>query len=281
MPANDRSLPHRLTSREFMQELPFRLFISPLAQRLEVHWHEFFELGFVTMGEGKHVINGHSLSARKGMLFLLTPADFHEMIPAPGTTLVHYNLIFSDKLLDKELYRLLFAQYRKHLVCQLSEEDYGAIAAEFERIHREQEQIAALEAGRIVKGAIERLLIELMRRSGLPEGAGPLEQASDQHEIGATIAFLRLHFREPLTLEAAAREAGLSPNYFSTRFRQYTGVTYQHFLQNLRLQFAGSLLQTSTLPITEICFASGFRTLPHFERAFKQRYGVPPSKYRS
>ncbi|WP_374019542.1 helix-turn-helix domain-containing protein [Paenibacillus thiaminolyticus] len=49
-----------------------------------------------------------------------------------------------------------------------------------------------------------------------------------------------------------------------------------HFQEERLLQFAHSLLCVTALPVTEICYASGFSTLNHFERSFKKKYGGAP-----
>jgi len=72
----------------------------------------------------------------------------------------------------------------------------------------------------------------------------------------------------------------LSAHYFSECFHKATGYSFQSFLQLQRIQFAKALLRSSTLAVTDICFASGFHSLPHFEKAFKQKIGVSPRDYR-
>jgi AraC-like DNA-binding protein len=77
-----------------------------------------------------------------------------------------------------------------------------------------------------------------------------------------------------------ADEARLSPNYFSQLFHEFVGITFQEHLQVLRARFAGSLLRATEMSVTDICHASGFRALSHFERAFKAQYGMSPSAWR-
>ncbi|CAI6080832.1 AraC family transcriptional regulator [Cohnella sp. JJ-181] len=274
--------PDRLTNREYMHRaLPFRLYVHELTGDVDVHWHEFFELGFVVSGEGEHVLNGRSSPLRRGTLFLLTPADFHALRVPADAVCVHYNLIFSDEALREELRALLFVPRRESLVVQCADEEIARIEAEFARIAAELRQGQRPGASLIVQGTIERILIELIRRvPAAPADRPPQDPGSDQ-AVRQAIAYMQIHFREPLTLEATAAQAHLSPNYFSRRFRELTGMTYQRFLQQLRLQFASALLKVSRLPVTEICFASGFNTLPHFERAFKAAFGQSPRSHRS
>ena len=48
----------------------------------------------------------------------------------------------------------------------------------------------------------------------------------------------------------------------------------------LRARFADSLLRATDMSVTDVCHASGFSDLSHFERAFKGRYGMSPSAWR-
>jgi AraC-like DNA-binding protein len=88
------------------------------------------------------------------------------------------------------------------------------------------------------------------------------------------------HYRDPLSLELVAAKAHLSPNYFSQLFHEIVGVAFQEHLQILRVRFARSLLRATDMSVTDICYASGFRTLSHFERTFKEEYGTSPSACR-
>ena len=48
-----------------------------------------------------------------------------------------------------------------------------------------------------------------------------------------------------------------------------------------RLLLAKQLLTETTLPITEVAFASGFASLRRFNDAFAGRYGMPPTRLRA
>ena len=53
-----------------------------------------------------------------------------------------------------------------------------------------------------------------------------------------------------------------------------------NYIRNLRLQKAKELLETSDLTISEVAYKSGFQTINHFTKVFKEQYGIPPSVYR-
>jgi len=94
------------------------------------------------------------------------------------------------------------------------------------------------------------------------------------------VIHIQHHFRQPLSLQDAARQAHLSPNYFSDLFHKASGLSIQHYLQQQRLQFAQALLRGSSLPVTELSYGAGFDTLTHFERVFRREFGMTPSQAR-
>ncbi|MOA56317.1 HTH-type transcriptional regulator CdhR [compost metagenome] len=49
----------------------------------------------------------------------------------------------------------------------------------------------------------------------------------------------------------------------------------------LRLTRARQLLQHTNKSLTEISIASGFMTLPHFSRCFREKFDVAPGQFRS
>ncbi|WP_152394856.1 AraC family transcriptional regulator [Paenibacillus guangzhouensis] len=270
--------PERLLNDQYMDSLTsFRMYQHTLNVTIDTHWHQFFELGLVASGNGIHEINGIPHRIERGHAFLLTPTDFHRIVPDPGQTVQLYNLIFTERMISDELTDKLF-ECHKNLARSFESEEYEDAEREFERILRES-SVWREHSGIIVKGCIERLLIDLSR--------GCLEKTEQRGidisvhpSIRKAIVYLQNHFREPILMEEVARLSGLSANYFSESFSKQTGITFQAYVRDLRLQFAKSLIRATGLPITEICYASGFNTLAYFERAFKTRYQMSPRNMR-
>lgn len=269
--------PERLTAEEYnLPTTSFHIFKNTIHKKIELHWHEFYEMSFVIDGEGIHVMNGTAYPLQKGSLFLLTPSDFHEIIPDTERKLEKYTLIFSEDLLDDKLYSLLFNDIHTDS-CLFTGTEYAQMEADFQRLLEEMydSQVGHKLA---IEYTLSRILIDVARKrmhsekkTEVPDVYQPFRDA---------LIFIHHHFRESITLEDAAKQAGLSSSYFSNRFGQITGCSFQVYLQELRLQFAKSLLHVSDLTVTDICLASGFNTLSHFERSFKRKYGLSPRLYR-
>jgi AraC-like DNA-binding protein/quercetin dioxygenase-like cupin family protein len=269
--------PQRLSESELIGNPPsFQVFHTSLKEDYPLHWHEFYELTFILSGTGSHTVNGEAHALEAGVLFLLTPVDFHRLAPDPGQILEVFNIIFSGDFLDDELRQWLFAdQCYRHV--KLPESATSLVRSEYEQIWTEQ-QSKQLGGQRLIRGALERILLELARRSSVSSDLAVVSAAHPA--VQNALLHLQHEFRNPITLEHVAGQAGLTPTYFSELFHKLTGVQFQKYLQTLRLQFAASLLLASDLPVTEICFASGFGNLAHFERAFNEKYSTSPSTYR-
>jgi AraC-like DNA-binding protein len=85
--------------------------------------------------------------------------------------------------------------------------------------------------------------------------------------------FVDKHYAEPLSLQAAARAAGLEKTYFCKYFRRKTGVGYRDWLSRIRVERALRLLRERELTIMAIALEVGFADLRTFERAFQRCTG--------
>ncbi len=273
----------RLTTQEFMApRSSLQVYHHVLPSRVEVHWHEFYEVFLIIGGEGTHVLNGTTYPLVRGSAFLLTPADFHELVPREGSMLEVLDVIFADEVLQHEVHHLLFGELRDYAAV-FEGAACDTIEAAFRRLWSESRE---RKPGyrQAMRGALEQVLIDLVRRcptASRGDGLVLHAAATAQHpKIHKALVYLHHHFRDSLTLDQVAQQAQLSPHYFSECFHRATGLPFQSYVRELRLRFAQSLLQVTSMPVTDICFASGFATLPHFERAFKQQVGQSPRSYR-
>jgi AraC family transcriptional regulator len=84
-----------------------------------------------------------------------------------------------------------------------------------------------------------------------------------------------------LTLAALATESGYSRAHFARMFKAATGQSPHRYLLELRLAKAQSMLMDRALPLTDIALACGFSSHAHLSTAFRSRFGVAPSAWRS
>lgn len=96
---------------------------------------------------------------------------------------------------------------------------------------------------------------------------------------------VRLHLEANLdarfTLEELAAIACFSPFHFHRIFRALVGEPVQEHLRRLRLQRAARQLATTRRTVTAIAFAAGYDALESFSRAFRDAFGLSPSRFRA
>ncbi|AUX42142.1 transcriptional regulator [Sorangium cellulosum] len=102
----------------------------------------------------------------------------------------------------------------------------------------------------------------------------------DRRRAVEAALWLDAHAHEPVDLESAATEAGLSPFHFLRLFAKVVGVTPHQYLVRARLRRAARLLADSALSITDVALDVGFGDLSNFVRTFHRAAGVSPRRFR-
>ena len=116
-------------------------------------------------------------------------------------------------------------------------------------------------------------------RPELAPGNAPLDNS---HRI-ASLLVQRIEegvLEDGDSLEKIASQFALSLRQFRRIVHKELGVSPVELKQTRRLLLAKQLLTETTLPITEIAFASGFASLRRFNDVFSTRYRMPPSRLR-
>jgi AraC-like DNA-binding protein/mannose-6-phosphate isomerase-like protein (cupin superfamily) len=246
--------------------------MRPRLRTVDVHWHDYYELCLVVSGEAEHVVNGVARPIGRGSAFLLSPADFHAIRSIGHEPLGCYNTVIDPGLMERQL-----AGLGPPSVGDLpwQTDDFLDAEGDLRRLQAEFEE-PRLGGARLVEALVGCLVVELARHQRVEAAVADLRPGVAD-ELRAAVRYVDRHFREPISLADAARRAHLSPNYFSERFREYTGSSFQLYLQESRLRFARSLLTSTSLSVTEVCHAAGFNSLSHFGRAYRRRYGTAPS----
>lgn len=100
--------------------------------------------------------------------------------------------------------------------------------------------------------------------------------------INESLDYIRNHLTESFGEKELAARSRLSTSAFSRSFRRHTGMPLTTYVNRLRINLASQLLMSEdSLPIIDICFASGFTNLSNFNRQFLRQKGLSPSRFKS
>ena len=103
---------------------------------------------------------------------------------------------------------------------------------------------------------------------------------SDPPAVAGAKAYVQSHFEELITLDKVVAHVGVSRFYFCKLFKKATGMTLTEYVARVRVEKAKRLLEDPALRISEVVFAAGFGSIPHFNTVFKRYAGLSPTEYR-
>ena len=92
--------------------------------------------------------------------------------------------------------------------------------------------------------------------------------------------YIRKNYDQNITLNDISKQFYINPYYFSQLFKKKTGVTYQKYLTDYRVDRAKKLLAETELRIYEVCRLVGYSDVNHFNQVFERAEGMKPSEYR-
>lgn len=94
------------------------------------------------------------------------------------------------------------------------------------------------------------------------------------------IAYISQHFTEDISLSSVAAEFGVGKYTVSRIFSNVLKVTFLHYINSLRIDYAVYLLINTDLNITNIAMECGYHSQQTFNRIFKELYSCTPKEYR-
>jgi AraC family transcriptional regulator len=146
--------------------------------------------------------------------------------------------------------------------------------------------LAELEAGGAesqfyVESMATALSAHLLRRHSVTKQDIHIgKQGLPQYKLREVVSYIHENLDQNLTLAQLAGVVYMSPHYFSTVFKEATGLTPCQYVTKCRIDKAKQLLIKPELTIVEICQQVGFQNQSHFTRVFRKYTNTTPKVYR-
>jgi AraC-like DNA-binding protein len=98
--------------------------------------------------------------------------------------------------------------------------------------------------------------------------------------IERALELIYYNYKEPITVEDAAKLTGYSKSNFCKIFKLTVGEGFHQALNRQRISNAAAMLKVSAASVTDISSEVGFSETKSFCRVFKSIMGVTPGQYR-
>ena len=99
--------------------------------------------------------------------------------------------------------------------------------------------------------------------------------------LASSIRLMESHVDRPLSVDAIAKRAGVTPRTLESIFRKSIGETPGAYYLRLRLTAARKLVVDTRVPMTDIAARTGFSSAAAFSRAFSRSFGESPTALRN
>ena len=303
-------MPFYLTSRELFGESQLPIVATRIADRPLVqsdpHRHEFYEILFITEGTLLDQIGTEDLTLNAGDLLMMKPFVQHLLVKREAKTNAKaYCCSFLPQAVDSRIMGI------EDVALTSSTDKY--FFRPFLSLAREEVSAVVIKIPQKFISTLEQIFIDLIKTSSTHSESSAArakyqflhllatisdchqedEADGDKESSTVTVAasrhrkdllkaldYIHSHISEVISLQDAAEMSDMSVSYFSVLIKQYTGMSFIHYLTSLRMDHACSLLRDTSQSIMDISRQVGFNDYSNFSKRFKSIVGLSPRDYR-
>lgn len=279
----------------YLEKIRFKedesLFIEVFQDNLEKstwHYHNHYEISFITEGTGKRIVADSMEEFNPGDLVFIGPNLPHVWIADKRSegptirTLETVFLQFTSKTVPEQLLALPEFKFIKRAL-DASERGIQITGQTLNEVSEIMLQLPYLSS-------FERMIyfFRLMDILGKSDRFNFL--ASEEYlkvhfkpvnkRIAVIHEYFMNHYREEVNLARLAALVHMAEGSLCRFFKATMGMTLFEYLNLLKVEFACKLLMDEDMNIQDVCFDSGFNNLSHFNKQFRKATGMPPTEYR-
>lgn len=247
------------------------------------HYHSKYEIYYLVSGERHYFIKDRIFLIKKGHLVFINEGELHKTTDAQTPDHERILLYFTKEFIktpncsiDVVLDLLTEKQY---CILGLSLKEQQYVEGIFREMSDESKnQSLGFEA--CLHGFLLRLLVFMGRCIGQHDENACVSSSSKHEKVSDIVRYINTHYMEAISVSDISELFYISPYYMSRIFKETTGFTLVEYINNVRIREAQKLISNPELKIIEIAEKTGFGSLSHFNRVFKEVVGCSPLRYR-
>ncbi len=253
------------------------------------HYHQEFELSFITEGSGKRLVGDSIEAFHPGDLIFIGPRIPHVWFSEEsrgrqhsGRTLESVYMLFDNDILPAGLTGLPeFDHVRKAV--NLSERGIRITGTTLNEVSKIMLQLPYLNR-------IKRLMFfyEIMDLIGRSDSFSYLASAeyvktkfkTTNSRVNRIHEFLMKNYQNDIDLHEVADIVHMAPASACRFFKSSTGLTIFEYLNKIKIDYSCQLLLNTDLNIVDISYDCGFNNLSHFNKQFRKFINKTPTQFR-
>ena len=260
-------------------------YVKKFLAQSSVHTLTYYDITFVTEGEGRFSIDNQTNEATSRDVFFSKPGEIRNW---DTRHIVNgYALIFEDEFLSSLFKDSLFVQHlsffqsgKTSSKLRLPDELYMRI---LQILHNIKTEIDTYKQNDVY--VLRALLYEVLMLLDREYKKVNMEEETTSKEVGNIHInkFMKLvesHLTEQHSVQYYADKLCITPNYLNEIVTSTKGISAKQYIRNKVMDEAKRLLTYTDSSISEIAFELHFSTVSYFIRSFRQHTGETPLLYR-
>ena len=239
-----------------------------------LHWHDYFEFEMVTGGTYLNTISGQTHTVKRGCAWIMTYLDYHSVDCTEDSSLI--NISFTSDAVSSEISDIL-SETPGGFLCEFEEDEAEYIISLCKQAQFEYETKPYLwkEA---LSGLIENILIRTIRKSGEKSTSS---QDKAPRLLQSVISHINKNFKSDVSISATSKKFAISPGRLGLIFSKNFDMSYNEYVNRVRLRHACNLLSGTELTAKQIAFECGYSSFEYFFYVFKKELKTTPGEYRN
>lgn len=266
---------------------------TPFNEGFQVlHWHEEVQFVYVLQGivhiriydEEFNLNPGDCMFINRTVLHHITEKEdchYHSYIIPPRMLGFFPGSLMEQQEVEKIVSNPAFTHYLLHWDCPSHKPVLESVQA-LDTLYFCAEKQAHHEYGLMVR--LVQMWFQFVSLT-VPENAvfeaNTRADSKNYDRIRTMIAFIHIHYSQPVSAEDIAGSAHISKTECLRCFQKFVRESPYHYLMKYRLHMSTSLLSTTGLSVTEIAMSVGFQSASSYISYFKKQYGKTPYQYRN
>lgn len=256
---------------------------------LPAHWHNEFEIIYISRGFGTFKVENLTYTVKQGNLLIINPQELHSAFCDNEEGCDYYAFVFNMNYLSADKKDICQKRYinpllsgKRKIINYIS----GNKEWEIECIEIVKKIINASSKKNeyyelYIKGCLYQMMNVIYINNSIKEVQKNFSKGSENIESTKKVMeYINKNYSNEISINDLAKIANLSKYHFIRTFGATTGVSPIKYINMVRINEAANLLQSGYSNITEVANKCGFDNVSYFIKTFKIYKRETPYNYK-
>lgn len=257
-----------------------KIFLASIDYR-GYHMHSAWELGLVLSGCALFQTKEGELTAEAGEVIVMNPHQVHAVRSLGGRSAIFLFIQFSTNFCSDYIPQIQKLEMKDHLFAKLLEPE---IISDVRKTMCETAIAYLAESEnfnvKCVAGICEIFFTLLSHsRHRMIDSSEYSSQKKATKRINRITSYIDENYYKQLRLADIAQAEGITVTYLSHFFHEHMNMTFQEYLNGVRLDQAVQLIGDFSLRAADICEVCGISDIRFLDKLLAERYGYTFKEY--